>query len=193
MAVYFRGSEDGKAIKVGVSSTLEKRYKGYEKGGHRFINFPFPLVYIATAGGNDRDAETRIKQFFRPYLLNEARHGDEVFSAEAILPFVAWLRLQWFSQIDPSGRTLAEPVHYEDFSPELLGRRSDEHKEETLETYVESQDNPFWFLPDVSVEPNEDFYTPASFVEAVRTAFGGTIDVDPASHPQANSVVRATK
>lgn len=38
---------------------------------------------------------------------------------------------------------------------------------------------------------SEDWYTPAVYVDAVRELFGGTIDLDPASCPEANQTVAA--
>lgn len=38
---------------------------------------------------------------------------------------------------------------------------------------------------------SEDWYTPARYVEAVRELFGGRIDLDPASCPEANRTVQA--
>lgn len=192
MAVYFRGSKCGRFIKVGATSEPmpNGRYASYEKNAHRFIEFSHPLAYVTTIGGNDWEAEARIKRYFAAHLVDKKRHGDEVFHVGAILPYVAWLRLQWFTETDSSGNSIPEAIDYNEFGP-MVERVSCNRREEDLTTALEEADNPFWFLPDVTVEPDEDFFTPSAFIEPVRTAFGGTIDLDVASHPKANRVVRA--
>lgn len=192
MAVYFRGSRCGKYIKVGVTegATPNGRYGAYEKNAHRFIEFSHPLAYFTTKGSDDREAETRIKKYFFQYLVNEKRHGDEVFHAEALLPYISWLRLQWFTEIDPSGNSAPDPAEWSEINPSAE-RTSLQRKEEDLTTHLEADENPFWFLPDTAVEPDEDFFTPAAFIEPVRVAFGGVIDLDVASHPKANRTVQA--
>jgi len=40
-------------------------------------------------------------------------------------------------------------------------------------------------------QKNDEWYTPAKYIEAARQAFGGTIDVDPASNPLAQQTVKA--
>lgn len=192
MAIYFNGSKDGTAIKVGYSKGLlpNGRYQAQAINGHRLVELPFPLGYATTIGGNDKHVESCIKRYFRNALIDEKRHGDEIFHAQALLPYVTWFRMQWFAETDPSGTTVPEAVDCDELMPSHE-RVSDARREEDLTSAFEAEANPFWFLPDVTVEPNEDFFTPKLFVDRVRAAFGGVIDLDVASHPRANRTVGA--
>lgn len=195
MAVYFRGSVCGRYIKVGQTTRdllPYERYRQYAMNTHRKIDFPHPLGYLITVGQNCRVAETSLKAHFKPYLVDEVLYGDEVFhAATPVLSYVAWFRLQWFAETDPTGKQEPEHCHYEDFEPRP-DRTSTDFKEEDLTSPLEAEGNPFWFLPDVSVDPVEDYYTPPEFIEPVRLALGG-IDLDVASHPAANRYVKAAR
>jgi hypothetical protein len=182
--VYFIGSADGQRIKIGFSNKdtwdrLEDHAEGDAFG--QGSNYRILAVVRAT-----RHAESALKAHFKTYLVAKR----EVFSSTPLLPYVTWLRDNYFvsttrSEFDsPSGRAVIDAHAWLPGE----GRTSARCSEPTLFSGID----PWAMLPS-RIVTGDDWYTPDPIMVAVREALGGRIDLDPASHVMANQIVRARR
>jgi DNA N-6-adenine-methyltransferase (Dam) len=182
--VYFLGSPDGTRIKIGWSSKdVWERLQDHAEGDAFGQGGDYEILATVRA---TRHAESALKTYFRPYL----KAKREVFEAEPLLPYITWLRDNYFVSLtetefnSPSGRTVIDAQAWLPASGRTSTRRSEHSLFQTL--------SPWAILPS-RVTTGDDWYTPPHIVTCIREALGGTIDLDPASHVMANEVIRATR
>lgn len=168
-------------VKVGYSDNYESRLAQHKasKLGRR------PVVSeLCVVAGSLADEDRVLKYFASFRLPNE----DEVFyPEESLLDYIRWLRDQYFVWVRHDVYfPLLESIPIVDSSLWLPndGRRK-------IAQRALMFDDPFR-LGDRQVTP-DDFYTNQIIIERVRDAYGGTIDLDPASHAVANSVIKAQR
>jgi len=182
--VYFLGSADGTRIKVGWSSKdVWERLQDHAKGDAFGQGGDYEMLATIRA---TRHAETAIKAYFKPALVAK----QEVFAATALLPYVTWLRDQYFVSITETefnsqrGRTVIDPQAWLPGEGRTSSRRS--------ELLLLRDADPWSVLPS-RVTTGDDWYTPEEYMPCIRAALGGRIDLDPASHVIANQLVEASK
>jgi len=182
--VYFIGSEDGHRIKVGWSSKsrldrLQNHAEGdaFGRGGN--------YTTLAVVRGT-KACEAQIHKFFRRHLIAK----KEVFTAAPLLPYVSWLRDQYYVSTTeaefhtPQGQTVMESQVWLPGE----GRVSTRESEPSLLHKME----PWAILPS-RIQTGDDWYTPPEYLTCIRRALGGVIDLDPASHVMANQKVGALR
>jgi len=189
-SIYFLGSRCGRYIKLGWSDnpTPNGRITTHRSMKNQDIEWVEVLVYV---NGSDVD-EKVLLTYFQDHLVDRKKYGREVFYAAPLMPYVIWLRMQWFSRHDP------EALELPDFEPPTMWlpnelRVSTKQREWDLDAQLRSQKDPWWFLSDEIQDNEADYISPVEVLEAVRTAFGGVIDFDPASNSSANRYVKATQ
>lgn len=126
--------------------------------------------------------ETALHDYFSWCALPQER---ERFRPESsLLEYIRWLRDCYFVEVGhehPTGTPRdALVVEFAGWRPEPNRRKGPS----------EPLFGPAHFSP--RIVTGDDYYTPEDLLDMVRSAFGGTIDLDPASHAVANQRVRAT-
>lgn len=182
--VYFLGSPNGERIKIGWSKDETwKRLRTHSDGDAFGEGGDYTLLAVVRA---TKHAEGQLHSYFRRSLVAK----KEVYSAESVVPYIAWLRDNYFvsttrQEFDSeAGRAVIEPNAW---LPDP-GRTSDRRSELSLL----SEMDPWSHLPS-RVVTGDDYYTPRHIVECARAALGGVIDLDPASHVMANQLVQARR
>lgn len=182
--VYILGSENGERIKIGFSNSGKwgTRFRQHSAGDAFGEGGKFTVLAVVRA---TRHAETALKSFFRPHLVAKL----EVYSADELLPYITWLRDQYFVSTteqefySESGLIVMDPSVWLPAEGRVSSRRSHLGLLRAVD--------PWSVLPS-RIVTGDDWYTPPHIVECVRLALGGHIDLDPASHVIANSIVQAT-
>lgn len=175
--IYFFGTEDEAAIKVGKTRQAAHARKAQHEHRGRSID---TLHFLAGVRGHDRD-EKQIKRHFEGLRLHE--RSTEWLRADApLVDYLRWLLGQPFVAGDIEECTALELEPSESWLPGD-GRST------------ESAQLPLDFGPWASLARGmenraEDFYTSSSIIERAHAVMGG-IDLDPASHRVANRVVKA--
>lgn len=181
--LYFAGTEDGKIIKSGYSGDrtfgrIKKHIQDQWAG----------CVLLAMVRGTKTD-ETAVHDYF--IKLRRKSNQKEVFLAgEELISYIVWLRDHRFVSIteeeffSPKGQMVVDSTFWLPKPDRISSRRSDEN--------LFSQMDPWSILPS-RVITGDDWYTHPTIITAVRDALGGGIDLDPASHIDANETVRATR
>lgn len=182
--VYFLGSANGERIKIGWSlNTRASRLRQHAQGDAFGEGGDFRILALVRA---TKQAEGRLHSFFKPHLVAK----NEVYSAKPLIPYVTWLRDNYFvsTTLDEfqseSGQVTIDPQAW---LPDV-GRESNRSSELGLLTLCD----PWSFLPS-RIVTGDDYYTPAHYVECIRKALGGTIDLDPTSHVIAQQIVQAKR
>jgi len=183
MAVYF--FRWGDHIKIG-KGTIPKRFKDHLTECKR--NNTRLHLLAAVHGG--RLEEDHLHRHFHEFNIPDL--GRERFIlAPPLLRYIRWLRDQYFVEVgdewDASKGQFPPTVEVVDFD----GWAPNEYRTKAPESL-----GPLLGLgPEDSfaarVLTGDDYYTPKEVMERVRECFGGSISLDPASHPVANRVVAA--
>jgi len=187
--VYFLGSPDGARIKVGWSSRIEKWSRiADHKSGDAFGRGE-ELTVLAVVRATSREGEQLVLRHFAEHLIEGSRK-QEVFHAEPLLEYVVWLRDLYFVSTteaefhSETGRKVMDLTAWVPGPGRVSSRRATHHP-------LFAEADPWWArLPSRDVT-GDDYYTPAAYLDAIRVALGGVIDLDPASHVIANVTVGA--
>jgi len=170
----------GNAIKIGETSAFRSRAKEHNRRrppgctGNEF-------EVLAVVHGH-RKEEDAIKRYFADYAL--PRESEWFQLAPALLEYIRWLRDLSFVAVgeeEPGGLPQdALVVPGESWLP-----TAERRKEPTSPLFGAA-----YF--DRRVITGDDYYTPANLMALVREALV-VIDLDPASHPVADQIVRARR
>lgn len=171
-------------IKIGETGNFRKRQRDHSrpKGGVAF-NFQYLCI---VPGGTRADEHHVIRHFDRFRLVNE----KETFcAAPELLDYIRWLRDEWGVWVPDCDQCPA----LEDMAPVECDRwlpNAKRRKEQPRQLFLLGEFNDLHLPPrEVTID---DFYTNKVIVEAARNCMG-SIDLDPASHPIANSVVKSPR
>jgi hypothetical protein len=170
-------------IKVGHTNgkTVKKRLKQHAKG--LTVN---PEVRLLCAVRGTRTDEKAIQSYFAANACRHMKtpngHIAELFDGDIeITDYIRWLRSCWFVTTDEDV-VPKDTIPFDRWRP-TPGRRMS--PPESLPLYPAS--NMEFPVPVVTAD---DYYTPEIVIACVHSLFG-EIDLDPASHVEANRIVRA--
>ncbi len=180
--VYFLGSSDERQIKIGSTSDFPKRLKTHVDEAEVY---GAGWTVLAAVNGNKTN-ESSVRSHFAAFRRLVAKR--EYFEpALELVGYIGWLRDQWYCT---TGDEWTEPPTRVPAVSWALWK-----PEPTRTKLIAQSTLPFepWRA---TLGPREitadDYYTPAHLIQAVRDVMGD-IDLDPASHPLANKVVRASR
>jgi hypothetical protein len=187
---YFLGSEDGAVVKIGYSGEkTPKRLRQHQTGDAFGRGGSFETLALVRG---TRQAEQFLHAHFAPYLSADAVRSrkSEVYDAEPLIPYLAWLRDQyyvsttWEEFTSEQGQAVMDPSLWLPGEGKVSTRRS--------ERSLLVLSDPWSALPS-RCTTGDDWYTPEEYIVCIRQALGGGIDLDPASHVAANRIVKATR
>ena len=179
--IYFIGNPEGTRIKVGYSKHLPRRMKQHQQG-HAFAS-EGENEYLAFVRGTRSD-ETAITSYFKAARWKPTT--TEEFHADPLIPYITWLRDQYFVSVTleeargESGHVVMDPSMW-------LPRP--ERESTRVTDGLLAMMGPWAFLPSRDVM-GDDWYTPPDIIDAARSSLEW-IDLDPASHITAQQTVKA--
>lgn len=136
------------------------------------------LKVLAVVQGDDL-AEEAVKHYFRPWAL--PGETERFYPVKPLLRYIRWLRDQGFCCAGEPATNDLVVVHQSEWEP-----RADRSKA-PAQTLLIAEDELTFSEP---INTDNDFWTPPWLVRLARTALGG-IDLDPATHKDANEIVGA--
>lgn len=178
--IYFYGTEDGAEVKVGRTkqNPLHRREQHEHDGGRNQ-----PMRTLAVVLGQVSD-ENVVKRHFESHK-SRPRSKEWFSGGEEMRSYLRWLRSQSFVATNDAELDRLVPV---DSSQWLPG--AERQKSYTQLTIADGDDA--WADLTVDRVMEGDYYTHPDLIDAARSAMG-SIDLDPSSCREANTVVRATK
>jgi hypothetical protein len=179
--VYFFGHPDGSRIKVGYSRTVPNRAK--QLATSSAWDAELNLAPLAFVRGSMSDEQT-IHATFKEHRW--AKSTKELFKADPLIPYVTWLRDQYYvsvsiAECQGDRGQVAMDASFWMPTPERRSYRRAEGLFADIDAWS--------FLPD-RVLTADDYYTPDDILECVRQVLQ-VIDLDPASHVNAQEKVQA--
>jgi hypothetical protein len=184
--IYFYGDQDEKSIKIGQTAgspaVRAKAFRGQSPASIRSF-------FLTAVRGMPSDERLLHRYFANERIYHKdpktgKRQRTEWFAAsQRLCDYIQWLKGQHFAAQSDACRPDDLPfVSAEQWLP-AAGRGTPEPLQLGLgEAWTRFAE------PDLT---GDDFYTDASIIAAARRTLG-VIDLDPASHPRANEVVRAS-
>lgn len=168
-------------IKIGETEDHAKRFN--QHGASRFgdrVNFT-PVCMVR----GTRNEERAVLAYFAKHLIEGER--ETFHDNKELVNYIRWLRDQYYVWVPDStppcpGIDKLEIIHGDHWLPNEDRCKSRPNGDMFSHNSIAS-------LPPRAVSV-DDFYTNPIIIEAVRESLGG-IDLDPASHAFANSVVKA--
>lgn len=197
--VYVLGERTGEDIKVGKTSsrTVASRLRGVNS--EQTTNASY--VLLAAVSGDGKDEQGILDYFGGLVRGDKGRRREYLWPKDEVVEYVAWLRAQWWSSIDPSDDlSVWEAVPSEHWLPSPTRRHArpaeplgDAPIQQTIISPGQALQGPLagtaWdWMPDPQVSI-QDYFTPLEIVDAAREGMGG-IDLDAASHWLANRTLR---
>ena len=187
--IYFALVDDGKQVKIGKANDVEARLQQHAKGTLSVHK----IELLAAVEGSPVD-EAQVQWFFDDFAIEELRprnNGapENFYPTPKVTNYIRWLRTQWYTLTDtkkyPEGRVTFDAWRpNEDRQIPPLSTPSDWMSGLSFE--------PDYLTFPTPVITGDDYYTNPTVISCALEAMGG-IDLDPASHPLANKVVKATK
>lgn len=177
--IYFFGTEDGEEVKLGKTKQrpTTRRLQHENHAGH-----DVPMRTLAVVLGQAAD-EKALKRHFAPWRSRK-RSDEWIRAGEEMRGYLRWLRSCSFVAPGELELSALTPV---DSALWLPGA---DRTKAPLQLRLTEEDP--WSDLHLDHVAEGDYYTHPTFIEAAREAMG-SIDLDPASCREANSVVQATR
>lgn len=180
--IYFFGTEDGREIKLGRTTTqhpLSRKAQHENRNGHHE-----PLRWLAVLIGSNAD-ERKLKSYFKAHT-SRARSDEWIAANDEVRSYLRFLRdLPYVAASPEADLTALDRVDSSEWLPTGARRKS------PMQLEIPISDDP-WADLATGVVMEGDFYTHVAITTAAREAMGA-IDLDPASCDEANRGVQAAR
>lgn len=166
---------DGEKIKIGKARNLAPRLSQLSSSQVQTHS----VELLAAVYGQPSD-ERFVHRYFRNDVYPELR---ECFHPSwELTDWIRWLRDQWFTVVNSGDEAPESAVSFDMWGPNQTRRV----KPPSMPLFEPRRlDFPLRIIT------ADDYYTSPIVLELIRELYGGTIDLDPASHALANQSVRA--
>jgi hypothetical protein len=172
-------------IKIGKSRDFNKRKREHEASKLGVRVYIEPLCVVAGKASDEKQCK-RYFQFCRWDGEEEVFRPDE-----RLISYIRWLRDQYFVWVPERDDEEYTEIDGVDHIDGALWLPEESRVKKPSPSILPGMYGPLNLSPRELTQ--DDFYTNERILQPVRELFGGSIDLDPASHASANKVVQAKK